>query len=148
MKKFSKILFLLLAFVAIVTAFTAVALASDEEPAIEAAAANFGTLDGTFEKYEHNQQIQNSATKKGKFTVIKQDVDNKYVFIEYEDGTGSNAENLDFDWTTRLIAEYKYISMDFDVMSPDGGHSAGLYFRLRDTNYTSGKPVKYRSITF
>jgi len=139
MKRFSKVLFSIIALVAIVTVFAVVALATEEEPAIEASAATLGMLDGTFESYEHGQQIQNSSSKKGKFTVIKQDVDNKYVFIEYEDGSGSNAENLDFDWTTRLIAEYKYISLDFDVMSPDGGNSAGLYFRLRDTNYKSGK---------
>ena len=131
MKKFSKILFLLLALVLIVTAFTVVALATEDESTVEAKPATISGWDFTFETYDDGEEIQNSASKKGKFTVISQDDGNNYVLADWETGTGSNAENLDFAYSTRLISDYKYVAMDFDVMSVDGGHSSSIYFRLR-----------------
>ena len=138
MKKFSRILLLLLAVAIAVTSFTVVALATEEEPAIEAAPAVFGSIDGTYEKYDDGTSIQNSSAKKGKFTILQQGDGNKIAYTAYEAGSGSNAENYDFDWTTRDIADYPLLALEFDVMSFTGSYSASFYFRLREKS-DSGK---------
>ena len=103
MKKFHKILFLILMLALIVSAFAVVALADDEEePTIEAKPAKINGWDFTFESVADGKEFQNSSDKKGKFVAMRQDDGNMIAITAYEAGSGSNAENLDFDWTTRL----------------------------------------------
>ena len=128
MKRFSKILIFLLALVAIVTAFTVVALATEEEPVtLEAKLGASKDYNG----YEDGATIQNSSSKRGKATAVRQDDGNVYMLISYESATGSNPENIDTTSTKCYLPTYPYALFSFDVMSPNGSHSANTYFASR-----------------
>ena len=79
MKKFSKLLFLLLALVVIATAFTVVALADTSEELTPVLAE---ALD--FEEYSNGDVIKNSTTKKGQWMVGEADNGNKYLVSSYD----------------------------------------------------------------
>ena len=132
MKKFSKILTLLLAVLTILTVFTVVTLASDEEPTFTAKVAT----SINFESYSNNATIFNDSAKYGKFTAIEQDDGNVYALVSYENNTSnSNNENYDFNTSnvTYNFANYPIMAFDFDVMSPTGKFEYG-YLHLRMYN--------------
>jgi len=124
MKRFSKILISLLALVVIITAFTVVALAAEEETV---------TLEATlgaskdYNSYGDGDTIQNSSAKLGKATAVEQDDGNVYMLISYEAATGKNPENIDTGSTKCYLPTYPYALFSFDVMSPNGSHQSGTF---------------------
>ena len=135
MKKFTKILFLLLALVAIVTAFTVVALADEEktlsQPYVVGKDANDPFKDGSFDSelstyYDKAGTLlgNDTSTKYGKWVVGKSG-DNTYLAsVPDMPTTLSDTENKDYSFrtpdATYSIWNYPYVSLDFDIMSTDG----------------------------
>ena len=130
MKKFSKIIFLLLALVAIVTAFTVVSFAADEGASLTPATVHVND----FESYAAaGDTFQNNA-KAGKWMIDAADNGNKYLAASYDPkvGTETRSENWDFsipNASTHGIHKYPTFALDFDVMSPTGTYSSDTTIR-------------------
>ncbi len=129
MKKFSKLLTVLLALVVIITAFTVVALAS-EEPELTAKEINSSTgkfSDGTFSSFTPGDIFQNAiwndANKTGVWNVHGADNGNVYLQSEYDVGGSGAHDNLDmyfnYNKSTNIDA-YPYIAFDLDIMTENG----------------------------
>ena len=142
MKRFSKILVLLLTLALLVTAFAVVALA-DEEPTVPTPKE----VKTDYQKYEDGATIQNGSvsgkTKKGAAYAVKQDDGNVYMLLTYEYGESGNAENIDTGVAKNYIATYPYTMISFDIMSPQGQHASDHFFLLR--LYNDGTSVGYFS---
>jgi len=149
MKKFSKILTLLLAIVAIVSVFTVVALAEDE-----AALSPVTTGGYNFEDKAQGASFNNSDAKLGKWTVGSADNGNKYVIAENATATGTNGDNWDptvTNWYSYPVDEYPTFAFDFDIMSNTGAFYASatirtdLYGGAYSARITQMKSVKLNS---
>ena len=147
MKKFSKILVLLLSFVAIVTAFTVVALANDETTP-----QPFVVLSYDFEENEEGADFKDASDKSGRWSVEANPEDaNKYLAGYYSTmkGETGGTDNLDIsfegtwsmgsyfgkdivDTSSYDIKDYPIFAFDFDIMSPTGKYdSAQLLIDIR-----------------
>ena len=123
MKKFSKLLILLLTLVVVMTAFTVTILAADSEgtetvlpPIKRGSVINYNDL-------EDGAKITNSTSKKGKWTAVATPDGNVYALWEYEDASANNEENRDFytsPSSANNIWDYPYTAMDFDIMTTVG----------------------------
>lgn len=123
MRKFSKILTLILVVMALITAFTVVALADSDtglQP-IKGASVDF-------EDRADEQNYSNSASKDGKWTTYEADNGNIYVSAEAEDVAGTNTqENIDPSTgraTSTNIQNYPTVAFDFDIRSTTGSFSS------------------------
>ena len=127
MRKISKILTLVLVLMALVTAFTVVALADDSgEAAPTLTPVKGSTVD--FEDRAHGQNYSNSASKDGKWTTYEADNGNIYVSAEAEDVSGTTTqENIDPGTgraTSTNIQNYPTAAFDFDIRSTTGSLSS------------------------
>ena len=168
MKKLSKILVLLLSLVAIVTAFTVVALADETT----GRGAPVVALDVDFSNKKDGDTVSNSTDKLGKWTVSASEDQNKYLVGSY-DSAGSSEQNLDISfnatWSVRDLfgaplfdtteygvygveTEYPIYAFDFDVMSPTGlytgdKYSAAIRFDLYGVKVSDGKGSRIAQMT-
>lgn len=125
MRKFSKILFLLLALVTIVTSISLVALAADKEESAPITAEI-----KKFEDYAVNDVVKDVENKEGKWTIAASDNgSNKYVVGEYAEATGTADDNWDITVTGEKkgtedydVLDYPTFAFDFDVMSNTGSY--------------------------
>ena len=134
MKKFTRLFTLLFAIVTILTVFTVVTLAADEEPTFTVKTMQSVTFDGL----EDGRVISNDGGKYGKMTAVKQDNGNGYMLISYDTGS-ANYENVDYNatpYTTYTFSNYPLMAIDVDVMSPTGNFSYG-YIAPRAYNGSS-----------
>ena len=124
MKRFYKILCLILVLVATVAAFTVVALADDEATVTKPTPKEklvFRDCENAEKK--PGDVIQNGTSKVGKWNVGEADNGNRYVIASYDSATGSNGDNYEntVPGTTYGIANYPTFAFDFDVLSTTGG---------------------------
>ena len=121
MKKLSRILILVLSIIAIVTAFTVVALAADGETTkpepVYRRIFNVDTDD-----YVKDQTYNNNASKIGKWYIGQADNGNKYLVGAYDTATGTNADNIEqtLPGTTYGVKNYPTFALDFDFLTPTG----------------------------
>ena len=132
MKKYSKILLLILSLALTLTAFGVVALATegDEQPALTPVTVTGDNFN--FEEKETGFLISQTSDKDGIWYVGEADNGNKYAVAAYDDGTGSNGQNWDptFHNNSKLgIDKYPIFAFDFDVRSTTGGWHWGLTMR-------------------
>jgi len=133
MKRFSKILTLLLAIVAIVSVFTVVALAEDETTLvplqIKSSTGKFS--DGTFTAHDpkttgttiFQDSLYKSLPKTGIWNIHTADNGNVYLQSEYAEGGSGAHDNLDmyFNYAKETTVDnYPYIAFDMDVMTENG----------------------------
>lgn len=165
MKKFSKILVLLLSLVAIVTAFTVVAFANEDETP-----QPFEVLSYDFEEKEAGTAFKDANNKTGRWSVEANPEDaNKYLAGYYSTllGETEGTDNLDvsFEGTWSMgsyfgkdivdtssydIKDYPIFAFDFDMMSPTGNYaSAQIVFDFRGSVASDGRltrlPIYYPS---
>lgn len=147
MKKFSKLLILMLLVVAAVTIFSVAALAADSSsqaltPQTISSSKGYHAVakDGSFESFDVGAALSNSASKHGKWYVAQADNGNKYAVSEYESGTGEAYENLDIMTTTSrgtyALQKYPAFAFDFDIMSNTGEYN---YASVRPDLYATAK---------
>ncbi len=120
MKKFSRIMLMLLMLVAIVTAFAVVAIAEED---VVLSPVTTGGYD--FEDKTPGDTFNDSTSKLGKWTIGSADNGNVYVISEYADATGTNGDNWDVtvpNWFSYPVDEYPTFAFDFDVMSNTGDY--------------------------
>ena len=128
MRKFSKILTLILVLVAILTAFTVVALA-DGETTTPPITATYGQ---TFDSYEEGHLLSYDRTAQG--IVRIQDNGNKYA--EVKDNLENSVSNSQWDIYPSpygTVVNYPYFMLEFDIMTMNGKYS-GLQFNPRPYN--------------
>ena len=140
MRKFYKILTLILTLAAILTAFTVVALADGEstKPPIEA------TYGQTFDSYSEGAFLNDSYKARNGLAVLQvQDNGNKYVLTkpndtEYADSSSTNWHNPQWDvYTTQYgsIVDYPYFLVELDVTTTNGKYGDfACYPRLFGTS--------------
>ena len=135
MKKFSKILLLVLSLMLIVSAFTVIALATDEElpkPVVK--------YENDFESYERGKYLGDNSKKVGFFGVDWQDGSgNKYLLHYGCPNTGTNASSFltgTYSYGTAVaktnVADYPYAVFEFDIMKPTAEYSTfsiGTYIK-------------------
>ena len=132
MKRFSKILTLILALVIIVTAFTVVALAEDEPTYYVKTGAH--QVDLTFDSFpvDYKFEIAGKASTTGSYIRVKEAYPGGNKYLELY-GTGSESETR---YTTTVgekyelrtqytLGNYPTIAIDFDIMTRNGRW--GLY---------------------
>lgn len=136
MKKFSKILFLLLALVAIVTAFTVVALASEETTLspVEKMSQTYNDAALGSTSFESNQAGY------GYFGVATSEGSTDYYLEAYNcpvDGGSNNSYWGSFSYGTTSpktpVTEYPHASISFDIMKPND-----IYGDFSTQNYLKG----------
>lgn len=126
MKNFIKILILVLSLMLIVSAFTVISLATDEElpsPVVK--------YENDFESYERGKYLGDNSKKVGFFGVDWQDgSDNKYLLHYGCPNTGTNASSFlsgTYSYGTSVaktnIADYPYAVFEFDIMKPTAEYS-------------------------
>ena len=118
MKKFSKILIMLLALVIAISVFAVIALADESETTVPVTVGGFD-----FEDKTGGETFNDSAAKLGKWTISEADNGNKYVIAEYADATGTNGDNWDITvptWWNYRVDSYPTLAFDFDVRSSTG----------------------------
>ncbi|MBR5140682.1 MAG: hypothetical protein IKV16_06460, partial [Clostridia bacterium] len=124
MRKFSKILTLLLVLVMLVTAFTVVSLADEnDEAALAPVRVTANTFKNDFESLETGFLISQTTDKDGVWYVGEADNGNKYAVAAYDDGTGTNGQNWDSSINDNAklgLDVYPVFSFDFDVRSTTG----------------------------
>ena len=130
MKRFYRILFLILTVAIVATAFSIVALATEQDAG--APTSKLGVLKD-YDAMADGETIQNSKSKYGKAVAVKQDNGNVYMLLTYEDisASGTQAENVDTDSGKQYLTTYPYAMFSFDIMSPQGVHSEETYFAAR-----------------
>lgn len=124
MKKFSKILTLVLSLVLIVTAFTVVSLAADTPVPVEKTPAKYGTFDGA------NVGDILSYDRSAQGIVQVQDNGNKYVLVK--DIPNNDTANPQWDIGPSVnkdfnIVAYPYFMIDFDIMTINGSYAGHSY---------------------
>ena len=128
MKKFSKLLVLLFALVAIMTIFSVVTFAATESDAKIYTYKNaVGITQFDYENYVPGTEIGTSAAPPTSLMyVAKQKTGNKYLFIDGSKGTSSASPKWEFHLTyTRdphTISSHPILAFDFDVMTPTGNY--------------------------
>lgn len=153
MKRFTKILGLLISMVAILTAFAVVAMATD---GTELVPKTIYTVD--FESNEVGDIIQDGvwqgAEKSGVWYVGEAENGNKYVISTYKSGSPSLGDNHDVTIGPSVaydIVDYPMMAFDFDIMSttgayhysatirPDlyGGKSGQRIFQMESTKFNA-----------
>ncbi len=128
MKKFSKILTLLLALVVIVTAFTVITLAAEKPEAKSFSGRNNNAnVDPTFQTYQAGALHSYRTARAGLIFYDATADGNKYMSLEYVPGSSSTALSTWFystqtaaDFSTYSVANYPVMSFDFDIMSKLG----------------------------
>ena len=140
MKKFSKILTLILSLAVILTAFTVIAFATDENTLApkEIKSSTGAFIDGTFSAYTPDTVFQNAVSggnpKTGVWNVHSTEDGNVYLQSEYDVGGSGAHDNLDmyfgFDDKNNIVA-YPYIVFDMDIMSENG--TFGAYASISTT---------------
>ena len=141
MKKFSKILTLLLSFVLIVTVFTVITLAAEKPVASSFSGTNNkSSLDFTFDSYTPGAIRAYNNTKRGVMFYDATVDGNKYLSVEYvynDSETTKTGQTYDFSstssYSTYSLNNYPVMSFDFDVMSelgviPTNNSSCATYF--------------------
>lgn len=141
MKKFSKILTLLLALVVIVTAFTVITLAAEKPEAPSFSGTNnASSIDFTFDSHTVGAIRAYGSTKRGVMFYDATVDGNKYFSAEYvyndsesvRDGQTTDIYSTK-DYSTYSLDNYPVMSFDFDVMSelgvlPTNNTSCATYF--------------------
>ena len=137
MKKFSKLLVLLLTLVAVATVFSVTILASEStESTLLPPVDNVHTAGWA----DHEQQevgvdfVNNTSSKAGKWTVKASENGNKFALWEYET-PARGEENLDYSLyigganltSTYNVWDYPYTVMDFDIMTTVGAYPAARF---------------------
>jgi len=153
MKRFSKILTLLLATAVILTAFAVVALATEPlpDPVVK--------YEDNFDSHEIGDYLGDNKAKVGWFEAAAQEGNtNKYLVHYGKPHTGSNATSFltgtySYGTSKQLtnIADYPYAAFEFDIMKPTDLYSTfsfGTYIKdstgnIKPTNVS----VKSSSIT-
>jgi hypothetical protein len=128
MKRFSKILTLILVLIAILTAFTVVALA-DGETTTPPITATYGQ---TFDQYEDGALLSYDRTAQG----IVRIQDNGNKFVEVKDNLENSVSNAQWDIypsPVGTVVKYPYFMLEFDIMTMNGKYS-GLQFNPRPYN--------------
>ena len=131
MKKFSKILFLILALIFTVTAFTMVALATEEE-ATKPEPVYRRIFNVDTDAYTKNQIYSDDPAKLGKWYVGEADNGNKYIVGAPATATGTNGNNTEqtLPGTTYGIGTYPTFALDFDVLTTTGARNWSATIRL------------------
>lgn len=141
MKKFSKILTLLLSLVLIVTAFTVITLAAEKPEAPSFSGTNnASSIDFTFDSQTVGAIRAYGSTKRGVIFYDATVDGNKYLSAEYvynDSETTKTGQTTDIystsDYSTYSLNNYPVMSFDFDVMSelgilPTNKTSCATYF--------------------
>jgi len=162
MKKFTRLLILLLALVAIVSAFTVVTFAAEETerpaPVTYSKKNNAAGTDFTFQNTTPGSVSTYSATKRGVFYNSVSLSGNKYLNIEYTTYAGStNSPSRDihstYNRTKTPLSTHPVMSFDFDIMSelgrfPTDKNSNATYFIFQLYNGATGGPFLGSRIDF
>ena len=126
MRKFAKLLTLCLAVVAIITAFTVVALAATPTKPATLEPKGNTIKDGSLSHLEVDKVIANDSTRIGKYTVKAAEDGNIYLLNEYDPASKTNKEYVAFNPTYSNkeynITLYPHYAMDFDIMTTTGSY--------------------------
>ena len=144
MKKFTKILILLLALIAIVSAFTVVTFAAEEterpKPVTYSKKNNAAGTDFTFQNTTPGSVSTYNSAKRGVYYNSASLNGNKYLNIEYTYAADTNSPSRDihstYNRTKTPLSTHPIMSFDFDIMSeigkfPTDTNSNATYFNFQ-----------------
>ena len=165
MRKFTKILTLILTLAVIVATFSVVAIAAAPTTPATLNPATGSVGDGTYTGIAAGKSLSNASDRLGKFTAAQADDGNIYVLNEYESATGTKNDYYLFNPTYQRdaysVTNYKYYVFDYDIMTLTGsygevtvqadiwnGKSSMFYGQNKDiTSYFSTTPYEWQHVT-
>ena len=147
MRKFYKILTLVLVLMAILTAVTVVALAEEPDQPYEVIYGNYATFDtyedGVYLCYGRTAQAIVTSQENGNKYVLMKDVAENTVTNPQWDITFSNTQA----GTKYNVVDYPYFMVEFDIMTLSGSYSGHSYYSRFYTDTTPGSFVASTKFT-